>query len=118
MKIRDILRRERSLSFEFYPPKTADGIPAVFDVIAKLEEYDPSFISVTYGAGGTTRAFTEKLVTRAKRETGMETMAHLTCAAQTREDVHDVLVRLEDAGIENAIALRGDPPRGETSRAA
>lgn len=115
MKIRDILKDRRSLSFEFYPPKTADGIPAVFQVITELKSYNPDFISVTYGAGGSTRAFTEELVTRAKAETGLEAMAHLTCATETREEVHDVLLRLEQASIENVIALRGDPPKGQTS---
>ena len=113
MKIRDILKRERSLSFEFYPPKEAEGVPAVFRVMSRLGAFKPSFISITYGAGGTTRALTVEIATRAKRETDHEVMAHLTCAAQTAEEVHEVLVRLQREGIENVIALRGDPPRGQ-----
>ena len=113
MKIRDILKTERTLSFEFYPPKEAEGIPAVFRAIGRLKEYRPSFISVTYGAGGSTRALTEEIAVRAKNETDTLVMAHLTCAGQAEDEVHDVLVRLESAGIENIIALRGDPPRGE-----
>jgi methylenetetrahydrofolate reductase (NADPH) len=72
-------------------------------------------VSVTYGAGGSTRAFTEEITLRLKRETDLEVMAHLTCAGQTREEIHHVLECLDRAGIENVIALRGDPPRGQTN---
>ena len=113
MKIREVLKRQRTLSFEFYPPKEEEGIPAVFRAIDRLKAFRPSFISITYGAGGTTRALTEEIAIRAKRETDLEVMCHLTCAAQTKEAVHGVLVRLQEAGIENVIALRGDPPRGQ-----
>jgi methylenetetrahydrofolate reductase (NADPH) len=113
MKIRDILKTERTISFEFYPPKSEDGIPGVFRAIDRLKAFSPDFISVTYGAGGSTRAYTEEISVRARNETDINVMAHITCAAQTREDVHSVLVRLERAGIENVIALRGDPPRGQ-----
>ena len=115
MKIRDIIDARRTLSFEFYPPKAEEGLPSVFRAIHRLKAFHPSFVSVTYGAGGTTRVLTEEIVVRLKRETDLEVMAHLTCAGQTREEVHDVLVRLEQAGIDNVIALRGDPPRGMSS---
>jgi methylenetetrahydrofolate reductase (NADPH) len=115
MKIRDTLRTKRTISFEFYPPKQPDGIPALFDAIGSLRAFRPNFVSVTYGAGGTTRALTEEIAVRIKRETDLEVMAHLTCAAQTREEVHGVLARLSQAGIENVIALRGDPPRGQSN---
>ena len=117
MKIGQILRKKPTLSFEFFPPRTEDGIPAVHRVIQRLEKFHPDFVSVTYGAGGGTRAFTEAIINHVKRETGLEPMAHLTCSAQTKEDVHEVLVRLERAGIENVIALRGDPPREHSTLA-
>ena len=82
--------------------------------VERVSGYNPDFVSVTYGAGGSTRAFTEEITTTLKRETGLEVMAHLTCVAQTREEVHQVLERLDEAGIENLIALRGDPPQGQT----
>ena len=113
MKIRDILKAERTLSFEFYPPKTEDKVPSVFRAIDRLKPFRPSFISITYGAGGTTRVLTVEIAVRARRETDLLVMGHLTCAAQTKEEVHNVLVRLERAAIENVIALRGDPPRGQ-----
>ena len=74
-------------------------------------------MSVTYGAGGGTRAFTEEIINQVKRETSMEPMAHLACSSQTVEEVREVLVRLERAGIENVIALRGDPPREHSTLA-
>ena len=110
MKIRDILNQRRTISFEFFPPREADGVPDVIDVIEGLQQFNPDFVSVTYGAGGGTRAFTEEITMRLKAETPLEVMAHLTCVAQTRTEVHGVLKRLQTAGIENVIALRGDRP--------
>lgn len=115
IKITDILKRKRTLSFEFYPPKTRQGIPAVFRAINRLSAFDPDFISVTYGAGGATQGFTEEIVTAVEEETRLLPMAHLTCVGQTRDEIHGVLTRLHRAGIENIIALRGDPPRGQDS---
>ncbi len=112
MKITDILKKTRPVSFEFFPPRTAEGIPAVLETLKELVEYRPDFVSVTYGAGGSTRAFTEEITFEAKRTAGVEVMAHLTCVGQTKEEIHGVLERLEAEGIENIIALRGDPPRG------
>ena len=109
-----MLQKGRTISFEFFPPRNADGIPAVLDTVAELTAgYSPAFVSVTYGAGGSTRQFTEEITIKAKESAGVEVMAHLTCAGQTVEELDDVLQRLEGAGIENVIALRGDPPRGE-----
>ena len=108
-----MLRKGRTISFEFFPPRNADGIPGVLDTVAELTAYSPDFISVTYGAGGSTRQFTEEITISAKESASVEVMAHLTCAGQTVDELDDVLGRLEDAGIENVIALRGDPPRGE-----
>lgn len=113
MKIRELLQQKRTVSCEFFPPREEDGIPAVFRAIDRVGVYNPDFISVTYGAGGSTRDFTERITMQVKRETDLEVMAHLTCVAQTREEVNGVLERLDEAGVENVIALRGDPPRGQ-----
>ena len=115
MKIKDILQEKRTVSCEFFPPREEDGIPAVFRAIDRVSAFTPDFISVTYGAGGSTRAFTERITTQVKQDTDLEVMAHLTCVAQTKDEVQGVLERLDDAGIENVIALRGDPPRGEAA---
>ena len=82
--------------------------------MAALRSLEPSFVSVTYGAGGGTRALTVDIVKRIKNELGIEAMAHFTCVGHTREELHDVLGEMRDAGIENVLALRGDPPKGET----
>ena len=111
MKIKNILQERRTVSFEFFPPREADGVPGVIDVAQRLRAFNPDFVSVTYGAGGGTRAFTEEITMRLRRETDLEVMAHLTCVAQSRADVHGVLERLDAAGIENVIALRGDRPQ-------
>ena len=108
-----MLHEGRTISFEFFPPRNADGIPAVLDTVGELTAYCPDFISVTYGAGGSTRHFTERITVEAKQSADVEVMAHLTCVGQTVEELDSVLQRLDDAGIENVIALRGDPPRGE-----
>ncbi|MEE3250476.1 MAG: methylenetetrahydrofolate reductase, partial [Chloroflexota bacterium] len=114
MKIIDILAKTRPVSFEFFPPRSADGIAAVLETLDELKPYCPDFVSVTYGAGGSTRAFTEEITIQAKRTANVEVMAHLTCVGQTVEEINSVLDRLESEGVENIIALRGDPPRGET----
>ena len=108
-----MLQEGRTISFEFFPPRNADGIPGVLDTVAELTAYCPEFVSVTYGAGGSTRHSTERITVEAKQSAGVEVMAHLTCVGQTVEELDGVLQRLDDAGIENVIALRGDPPRGE-----
>ena len=113
MKIKDILKSKRTISCEFFPPRDSDGIPAVLRTAGRIRSYNPDFVSVTYGAGGSTRAFTEEITSSLKRDTDLEVMAHLTCVAQTEEEVHTALVRLDELGIENVIALRGDPPTGE-----
>jgi methylenetetrahydrofolate reductase (NADPH) len=110
LKIKDILQQKRTVSFEFFPPREADAVPGVVDVIKGLSRYNPDFVSVTYGAGGSTRAFTEEITVQLASETSLEVMAHLTCVAQSQDEVHGVLSRLEQAGIENVIALRGDRP--------
>ncbi len=115
MKIKDILTTTRPVSFEFFPPRSADGIAAVLETLDELKSYCPDFISVTYGAGGSTRSFTEEITIQAKRLAGVEVMAHLTCVGQTVEEIDSDLERLESEAVENVIALRGDPPRGETA---
>ncbi len=110
MKIKDILQQKRTVSFEFFPPREADAVPGVVDVIKGLSRYNPDFVSVTYGAGGSTRVFTEEITVQLASETSLEVMAHLTCVAQSQDEVHGVLSRLGQAGIENVIALRGDRP--------
>lgn len=114
MKIGEILNQKRTISCEFYPPREASAIPGVFRAIDRIQVFKPDFISVTYGAGGTTRAFTEEITLGIKKNTDLEVMAHLTCVGQTKDEVHRVLERLDETGIENVIALRGDPPQGDT----
>ena len=113
MKIRDILDSgKRSISFEFFPPKTDEGVESLFKTIDGLKVFQPDYVSITYGAGGSTRDRTVDIVIRIENETGLEAMSHLTCVAQTRQDVHEVLARLHGAGVDNVLALGGDPPRG------
>lgn len=115
MKIKDILASTRTISCEFFPPKTADGIPGVFGAVDRLKDFCLDFASVTYGAGGTTRAFTQEITVGLKALHDMEVMAHLTCAGQTMAEIDQVLQGLDQAEVENVIALRGDPPRGESA---
>jgi methylenetetrahydrofolate reductase (NADPH) len=100
-------------SFEFFPPKTEAGDRALLATFAELRPLAPDFVSVTYGAGGTTRDRTVELVAYIKGQLGIEAMAHLTCVGASRAELTHVLDRLEGAGIRNVIALRGDPPVGE-----
>ncbi len=116
MRIANCLSQDcHSFSFEFFPPKNTAGVETLFGTIANLQEMAPSFVSVTYGAGGSTRDLTIALVERIKRETGLEAMAHLTCVGHGRTEIAAVLQRLRDAGVENVLALRGDPPKGTTT---
>jgi methylenetetrahydrofolate reductase (NADPH) len=98
-------------SFEFFPPKTEQGERSLYRTIDSLHELRPTFVSVTYGAGGSTRDKTLELVCRIKHDLGIEAMAHLTCVGADRYEIHAVLERLRAGGIENVLALRGDPPR-------
>jgi methylenetetrahydrofolate reductase (NADPH) len=116
MRICDVLaRRQPVFSFEFFPPKSDEAVQQLERTIADLGPLEPAYVSVTYGAGGSTRDRTIDLVTRIKRDTGTEAMAHLTCVGSTADDLTNVLDRLVDAGIENVLALRGDPPKGQTT---
>jgi len=100
-------------SFEFFPPKTDAGYRTLFRTIGDLKQLDPGFVSVTCGAAGSTRARTADLVIRIQRELGITAMAHMTCTDQTRDDLAETLDRLEEAGVENVLTLRGDPPRDQ-----
>ncbi|WP_461832453.1 methylenetetrahydrofolate reductase [NAD(P)H] [Aquifex sp.] len=112
MKIADILKSGTfSISFEFFPPKTPDGERQLFETIRKLERLNPTFVSVTYGAGGSTRDRTRNIVKKIHEETNLTVMAHLTCIAHTREELIEILNDYKNIGIENILALRGDVPR-------
>ncbi|MCU1257116.1 MAG: metF, partial [Bryobacterales bacterium] len=114
MQIRELLAAGRpSFSFEFFPPKSEEAAAQLERTIIELRVLEPNFVTVTYGAGGSTREKTIDIVTRIKRETGIEAMAHLTCVGSTREELAGVLERLVTSGVENILALRGDPPKGE-----
>jgi methylenetetrahydrofolate reductase (NADPH) len=116
MRIPDLLREdEPSFSFEFFPPKTEEASATLFENVAKLAQLEPDFVSVTYGAAGSTRDGTVQISERIKREFGIETMAHLSCVGETVEGLEAILDRLGEAGVENILALRGDPPRGATN---
>lgn len=101
------------VSFEFFPPKDTAGEAKLWEALARLAPYAPSFVSVTYGAGGTTRERTSRIVTRIHRETGLTPAAHLTCVGATRDEVDATARGWWDAGIRHIVALRGDPPSGE-----
>lgn len=99
-------------SFEFFPPRSDAGEEALFQTIAQLRELEPTFVSVTYGAGGSTRTRTLELVARIRRETDIEPVAHLTCAGSTVTELRGLLDALVEAGVDNVLALRGDPADG------
>ena len=113
MLIKDLLNQGTpSFSFEFFPPKTDEGFDTLMETIRELQKLHPTFVSVTYGAGGNTRRRTIDVVTKAKGELGQESMAHVTCVGSTEEEMRDVLDELKRQGIENVLPLRGDPPAG------
>lgn len=114
MRIGEIVSRKRPVfSVEFFPPKTEEGRQRLLDTARTLAEFDLDFVSVTYGAGGSTREGTVDITTALKDEIGFEVMAHLSCVGETVEGLDQTLDRLRDAGVENIFALRGDPPRGQ-----
>ena len=119
--VHDFSRASRSrladirVSFEFFPPKTAEMESALWESITRLAPLEPSFVSVTYGAGGSTRERTHSTLARLVRETDLKPAAHLTCVAATREEVDDVVRGYRDAGVRHIVALRGDPVSGPGS---
>jgi methylenetetrahydrofolate reductase (NADPH) len=116
MLIRELFHHDQPVfSFEFFPPKTEPGERALLKTVAHLRELEPSFVSVTYGAGGSTREKTIEIVSRIKHEFGIEAMAHLTCVGHDRDEIVRILDRIQASGIENVLPLRGDPPQGEST---
>ncbi len=112
MHISDILRQGRpTVSFEFFPPKTAAAQEQLFETIRQLETLHPDFVSVTYGAGGSTRELTHELVVRIKSTTSLVPIPHLTCVGHSREEIASILSRYAAVGVGSILALRGDPPR-------
>jgi methylenetetrahydrofolate reductase (NADPH) len=110
-RIDGILREGTTYSFEFFPPRDDRSEEVLAATLRELEPLGPSYVSVTYGAGGTTRERTHDLVVNINGTTTMTAMAHLTCAAHTRRELVDVLERYRDAGVENVLCLGGDPPK-------
>ena len=110
-RISDLLATGRTFSFEFSPPKSAAGSMSLGRTIAELEPLHPSFVSVTYGAGGSTREHTRDTVLWVQRETNVPPMAHLTCVGHTRAEISEIIKTYTDAGIENVLALAGDAPK-------
>jgi len=103
---------QRSFSFEFFPPKDAEGELRLWRTLRELEPLRPTFVSVTYGAGGTTRDLTVGITERIAKQTSMTPMAHLTCVGHTEDEIRRVIGSLAAAGVRNILALRGDPPGG------
>lgn len=116
MLVKDILQsRKTTFSFEFFPPKSEGNWDKLFEIIARdFVPLKPSYVSVTYGAGGATRENTHKMVTRLHRETDLTVVSHLTCVGSTRDEIYKILESYARSGIENILALRGDPPKGQT----
>ena len=114
MRIDEILTADGPcFSIEFFPPKTPEGVQQLFATVEAIKPLEPDFVSVTYGAAGSTREGTIEIAERIKREHGLETMAHLSCVGETREGLAAILDRYAASGVENVLALRGDPPRGQ-----
>jgi methylenetetrahydrofolate reductase (NADPH) len=114
MRIDEILTSTRPcFSVEFFPPKTEEGRASLFETVEVLRELDPAFFSVTYGAGGATRDGTVETTKAIRDEYGVEAMAHLSCVGESTDRLREIIDRLADGGIENILALRGDPPRDQ-----
>ena len=111
MHIQDIFEENpTTFSFEFFPPKTAEAAEALYTTVADLESLDPSFVSVTYGAGGSTRQRTHDLVVRIKQSTGLDPIPHLTCVCHSEQEIDQIVKRYADEKVSNILALGGDPP--------
>lgn len=114
MRIRELIEARRPfVSLEFFPPKEREAWDGFFEVVERLLPVRPLFVSVTYGAGGSTHAHTLEIVSRLKTAYGLEPMAHLTCVGASREKIRGFLDGLAAAGVDNVLALRGDPPKGQ-----
>ena len=112
-KIADLLAAGPTYSFEFFPPKTDEATKLLEQTISELEPLAPSFVSVTYGAGGSTRERTRDVVLHIERDTSIPAMAHLTCMGHSRAELVGILTEYREAGVQNILALAGDPPQGE-----
>ncbi|MEI8191591.1 MAG: methylenetetrahydrofolate reductase [NAD(P)H] [candidate division NC10 bacterium] len=116
MHIRDLLRQQQPcFSFEFFPPRTSEGAEQLYKTMVDLVLLRPSYVSVTYGAGGSTRELTHGLIIRIREHTGLTVVSHMTCVGSTKADIGEILREYQEHGIDNIMALRGDPPKGETS---
>src|SRR2546429_1698403 len=116
MRIDQILGKGKpTISFEYFPPKTDAGFAQLYQTMAELHAIKPSYVSVTYGAGGSTREKTVELVERIQREQKIRSMAHLTCVGHTADEIGGILDDLWNDGVRNVLALRGDPPAGQTN---
>ena len=114
MHVNDIFdRHATTFSFEFFPPKTDAAAEKLYETIAQLETLDPAFISVTYGAGGSTRQRTHDLVVRIKETTSLDPIPHLTCVCHGEAEIRQIIERYAQAGVSNVLALGGDPPRDQ-----
>jgi methylenetetrahydrofolate reductase (NADPH) len=115
MKVVESLRkRQPFFSFEFFPPKSDEGMRSLFETIARLRALEPAFVSITYGAGGSTRTRTVELAKQIRNELGLDVLAHVTCVGATKDELRRLFDELAEANIENIMALRGDPPKGAT----
>jgi methylenetetrahydrofolate reductase (NADPH) len=114
MRVKEILARQQPcFSFEFFPPKSDEGLGKLFESIAELATLKPAYASVTYGAGGSTREHTHNLVVRIQQETNLTVVSHLTCVGHAKAEIRTILERYQQSGVENILALRGDPPKGK-----
>jgi methylenetetrahydrofolate reductase (NADPH) len=114
MRIYELLGGDQpTFSFEFFPPKTPEGEENLYRALRELRPLDPAYVSVTYGAGGSTRTKTLEIVKRIKAEFGLEAMAHFTCVGATTDELRATLDEMDAAGLDNVLALRGDPPQGQ-----
>src|SRR5450631_530638 len=113
MRITERLRAQAPFfSFEFFPPKTDDGVASLMRTVAALKSLDPAYVSVTYGAGGSTRSRTVDVAKRIQNELDIDVLAHITCTGSSVDELREVFGELEAANIANVLALRGDPPKG------
>ncbi len=116
MHIAEILKKDKiSFSYEFFPPKTDKSSEFLYHTIPDLMPLKPAYISVTYGAGGSTRDLTHDLVKRIQEDTSLTVVSHLTCIGSTRDEIKQILEKYRESGIMNIMALRGDPPQGQES---
>ncbi len=115
MKIKELFKNKPVISLEIFPPKPETPIDTILNTIDELSGLEPGFISVTYGAGGSSRAHTVKIADLIKNKYGIEALAHLTCISSTKEEIDNTLEQLKKSNIENILALRGDVPEGEDS---